>query len=56
MTGKVCLSEGVMDVEQVCSLLVECWVDMPERLKAGSRCSMLDVGDDSCWDCRIAAL
>ena len=37
MAGKVCLSEGVMDVDQVCTLLVECWVDMPERLKAGSR-------------------
>ena len=53
MTGKVCLSEGVMDVEQVCSLLVECWVDMPERLKEHT-CSMLDVGDAG--DCWIAAL
>ena len=36
-----CLSEGVMEAEQVCSLLVECWVDMPERLKADSRLGSL---------------
>ena len=54
--SKVCLSEGVLDVEQVCSVLVNCWVAMPERLKARNICSMLDVGDDSCWDCQIAAL